>query len=336
MRRRGWFPLLGAVLVTLGGTWLYAAMEGAVPGQASRASLAVMVMLPLPLLISALWGWSTLAVRPFVPVLGAALGALAVGGWLGSGPAVLQIAASVAAGLVAGLALGSRWRLDAALGLCALALLPAVLYAVAQIPVDQQLQALREQMLTVLESNLPQQADPAQRELALAAERQRLDQMVKVAGQLYPLGIGVGLLGQAGIILLAVRLLVRLGGGIALGWRFGSFSRFRLPFYMVWLLIGGIGLLVSRAPHLGPAGLNLALLVALVMSLQGLAVQIFVVGRLLSPVGRLVFWTMMGIFFGPLVLVSGALLGLADQWLDFRGLDRVQKDRDQGEDQKVV
>jgi len=71
LRRRGWFPLLGAVLVTLGGTWLYAAMEGAVPGQASRASLAVMVMLPLPLLISALWGWSTLAVRPFVPVLGA-------------------------------------------------------------------------------------------------------------------------------------------------------------------------------------------------------------------------------------------------------------------------
>lgn len=335
MRRRGWIPLLGAVLVTLGGTWLYAAMEGAVPGQADQAALAVMVMLPLPLLISALWGWSALAARPFIPVLGAALGAVAAGGWWGSGPAVLQVAASVAAGLVAGLALGSRWRLDAALGLCALALLPAILYAVSQVPVEQQLRALREQMLTVLEGNLPQQAEPAQRELALAAERQRLDQMVQVAGRLYPLGIGVGLLGQAGIILLAVRLLARLGGGIA-GWRFGSFARLRLPFYMVWLLIAGLGLLVSRTPGPGTAGLNLALLAALALSLQGLAVQIFVVGRLLSPVGRLVFWTMMGIFFAPLVLVSGALLGLADQWLDFRGLDRVQKDEDQGEDQKAV
>ena len=102
-----------------------------------------------------------------------------------------------------------------------------------------------------------------------------------------------------------------------------------MPFYLVWLLVAGIGMILARQAPLNWLGLNLALLAALVLSVQGLAVQVFVMGRMLSPMGRLMFWTVMGVFFTPLVIVSGTVLGLADQWLDFRGLDRPDSDVDQ-------
>jgi hypothetical protein len=37
----------------------------------------------------------------------------------------------------------------------------------------------------------------------------------------------------------------------------------------------------------------------------------------------------MGVFFAPLVLVSGVLLGLVDQWADLRRLDAVPGDDDE-------
>jgi hypothetical protein len=112
------------------------------------------------------------------------------------------------------------------------------------------------------------------------------------------------------------------------GWKVPPFARWRLPFYLVWLLVAGLGLMLTRTAYLATAGLNLALLVACILSVQGIAVQWQVTSRLLSNLGRLLYWLVMGVFFAPLVLVSGVLLGLVDQWADLRRLEAAPGDDD--------
>jgi hypothetical protein len=134
------------------------------------------------------------------------------------------------------------------------------------------------------------------------------------------------LLGQALIILGTVWLAVRLLGFPRDWWCWPPFAVWRLPFYLVWVLILGIGLALIKVPYVSTGGLNLALLTGLVISVQGVAVQAHVVSRVLPVSGRLVFWTVMGVFFLPLLLASGLVLGLADQWLDLRRLSEVDLD----------
>ena len=63
-------------------------------------------------------------------------------------------------------------------------------------------------------------------------------------------------------------------------------------------------------------GLNIALAVAIVLSIQGAAVQWELTGRNMGMLPRVVFLLVAGFLFLPLVG-----LGLADQWLDFRKLE---------------
>jgi len=175
-------------------------------------------------------------------------------------------------------------------------------------------------MLEVLEDNLPSGASEQQRVLALAEEKRNLDRMAALAAKIYPLVIGMGILGQGGIILALVLFTVRRLGLAVAGWTLPRFSRWRLPYYLVWLLVVGIGLMLTRAPIPAAAGLNLALLAACVLSVQGIAVQFHVTGRVLSKLGRLLYWLVMGFFLAPLILISGVVLGLVDQWVDLRHL----------------
>ena len=55
--------------------------------------------------------------------------------------------------------------------------------------------------------------------------------------RIYPYVIGLGLIGQAGIILVLVLFPVRRLGFAVQGWKLPPFSRWRLPFYLVWLLV---------------------------------------------------------------------------------------------------
>jgi hypothetical protein len=241
---------------------------------------------------------------------------------------VWQLAGNVAAGLAAGLALGLRWRLDTALVVVAAALLPMILWSVIQVPVTEQLQMVSQEMLSVLEDNLPEGATHEQRTRALEEETRNLDRMSALALRIYPFVIGVGLLGQAGIILALVWFSVRRLNIAIPGWTLPPFSRWRLPFYLVWLLVLGVALMLTRAPYLASAGLNLTLLVACVLSVQGTAVQFHVTNRMLSKTGRLLFWLVMGVFFAPLILISGVVLGLVDQWVDLRRLQVGSGDED--------
>lgn len=326
------FPLscIVASLATLG---VVGALEAAgLGGDSPAAGLLGVMTLPLPLLIAVIWGWALLAGGSAGRAVGFAAGVLGVSLVFGSGLVVLQVAAHAAAGIIAGLALSRTWRLDVALVGCCLVWLPGILLTVAEVPVQEQLELLREEFLEMRTAQFPESADQGERDKALAAEKGRIDQALGVAGRIYPLVIGIGLVGEAAVILVLVWLAGRTLGRTPIGWRFGSFSRCRLPFYLVWMLVIGLGLMLTRLPAWGDWGLNLALFAALILSIQGIAVQVFVIGRMLSPVGRLVFWTMMGVFFPPLVIASGVILGLADQWLDFRRLDRPEND----EDEKVV
>lgn len=301
-------------------------------GDGPAAGLLVVMTLPLPLLIAVVWGWALLAAGRADRVVGFAAGALAIALIFGSGLVILQVAGHAAAGIIAGLALGRNWRVDVALLGCCLVWLPGIMLTVNEVPVREQLALLRQDILEMRTAQFPESADQEERDKALAAEEGRIDQALDLAGRIYPLVIGIGLLGEAAVTLVLVWLAGRTLGRTRIGWRFGSFSRCRLPFYLVWVLVVGLGLMLTRRPELSGWGLNLALLAALILSIQGIAVQVFVIGRMLSPVGRLVFWTLMGVFFPPLVVASGVILGVADQWLDFRRLDRPEND----EDEKVV
>ncbi len=332
MARFGKLPLVLATLISV--MAIVALQTASVGGDASRqtGSLLAVLALPLPLFLSVLWGWAMLALQPrrWVPL--AAAVALAAAGLWEHGPMLWQAASNMAAGLVAGWALQKRLRPDAALVLCAGLLVPMVAVGLREMPVSDQMAMLRQDMSSMMEARVPAAADEAQREKALALEMKKFDAALHAAAKVYPLMMALGLLTQAALILGLVWFSARLTGGLTQGWKFGSFSRLRLPFYTVWLLIAGLGLLLTRAEPLLSVGLNLALLAALVLSVQGVAVQVAVMGRMLSPLGRFLFWFVMGVFFAPLVLASGVLLGLADQWLDFRGLDRPVID----DDEKVV
>ena len=146
---------------------------------------------------------------------------------------------------------------------------------------------------------------------------------------------GIGVLGQAAIILALTGWGLRRLGIAWPGWGLPPFTRWRLPFYLVWILVAGIALYLTRRPGIESAGLNLALLAASVISLQGLAVQFWVTGRLMDPEGpmgkkgpvlEVVYWVIAGIFLIPVILASSVVLGLADQWMDIRRLTTPPED----------
>ncbi|MCP4572384.1 MAG: DUF2232 domain-containing protein [bacterium] len=317
----GYLPPLVAATATLAICLLFDVVSRAAT-DSGAVGLAAVVLLPLPLLVSVLWCAVVVAARPHWLVFPALGGWLAAGLVLSSGETVWPLASHAAAGMVAGFALGVRWRLDAALGGIVVMLLPLILWSVQELPVGEQLDMLEAELLPQLESALPEAANPEQRRRALATERERLGSLLDLAGRIYPFVLAAGLLGQALLVLVLGWVSVRIFGWRLPPWRPPPFARWRLPFYLVWLLAAGVGLMITRQPTAAAVGLNLALLAATVLSIQGIAVQFHMTARFLSPLGRVVFWTLAGVFVAPMIMAGGVLLGLADQWLDLRNLDR--------------
>ena len=316
----GYLPSMLAAAVTLMLTAAYAAVAGSPDSVGPLRGLAMVLLIPVPLGVAVIWGSCVLTSRPFLAAFVGSLVWLVLSYLLLPREIVWQLAGNVAAGLAAGWALGRQWRLDMALAAVAVALLPVILWTVVQVPVAEQLEVLTGQMLEVLEENLPAGANEEQRIQALAEEKFNLERMSDLAAKIYPFVMGVGLLGQGGIILALVLFVVRRLGVFVAGWSLPGFSSWRLPFYLVWLLVAGIGLMLTRAPYLATAGMNLAMFAACVVSVQGIAVQFHVTNRVLSKMGRLFYWLVMGFFFSLLILISGVALGLVDQWVDLRRL----------------
>lgn len=306
-----------AALVTLALAWglaqAGAGMETGGPGVGW-----FLLALATPLVVAVAWGRAMVAETRWLRLAAAVAAWLAAGHVLVSPADTWQMSANVAAGLLAGAALRRGWRVDVAVLATAAVLAPLVVWAAVQMPVREQMARIGEQSLQVLEQQAPPGTDPA--ELAKAREigRQRMAKLTDTAVRLYPSVIGVGLLGQAVVILLLVRLAGRRSIASAGGRRLPPFAQWRLPFYVVWALVAGIGLMLTRQAQLVDAGLNLAVLAAAFLGVQGLSVQYHLSRRFLPPVALVIYWTLMGLAFVPL-LATSVLLGLADQWRDLRG-----------------
>lgn len=286
--------------------------------QAISPALLVAGLLGLatPFAVPALWGTAFLTSRPIAICLVAAGGWLVAGLGIAPGMVVWPTASYVAAGLAAGLALGSRFRLDAALAVVTLALAPYFVWTIQEVPLEEKYELLTEQYIEARREMLEGTADPKQVELTLEAERRQHEQLARQALKILPSVFGLGIVGLAGMLLALVWLTTRL-----LGVKVGvsplpPFGRWRLPFYLVWALVAGLGLFITRLPVAASAGLNLALAVGTLLSVQGAAVQWQITGRTMGLVPRVIYLLVAGFLFLPLVL-----LGLADQWLDFRKLE---------------
>jgi len=125
--------------------------------------------------------------------------------------------------------------------------------------------------------------------------------------------------------LLAIETLAALGaawwlyarlvdrGGSALA----SVSTFRFNDHLVWLLVGGLMLVAGLAGEgVTRIGANVAVFMAALYAVRGLAVGVFVSGGI-SVIGYTLI--ALGILFAaPAVLGFAVILGVADTWLDLR------------------
>ncbi len=282
------------------------------------SSLLPLLLLPLPFVVSALWAGVQMLGLPGRTVLLAAGAFVGVGLVQFSPEVVLQTGGQMAAGIVTGMALQYRWRLDMALVLAALALTPALIWATLEMPPREQFQLLGDQVTEVYQGSMPNGADEKQQALALEEQRRQWDDVTRVGEQLYPAAMAVGVLGQAGVTLALVWLLARPLGLVVGLTGLRPFLQWRVPFYVVWMLVVGIGLFLTRQAFLIPVGITLMVLAAMLISVHGFAIQVFLTSRVMFGPGKMVFWLVMGVFFWFVLLLSGLLLGLADQWIDLR------------------
>ena len=326
----GYVPPLVATVVTLLLIWVQDVALTAAAASAEAVSPALMLAgllaLAAPLAVPALWGGAILTSRSTALTLVAALAWLAVSLGIAPGLVVWPVASFVAAGLAAGLALGFRFRLDAALAVIVLVLAPYFVWSLQEVPLEDQYRQLTEQYIEARREMLEGTADPKQIELTLAAEKKQHEQVASTALKILPAMLGLGVAGLAGVLLGLVWLIARLLGvktGIS---PLPPFGRWRLPFYLVWALVAGLGMLITRMPFFAAAGLNIALAVTMLLSVQGAAVQWEMTGRTMGPIPKVIYLLVAGFLFLPLVL-----LGLADQWLDLRKLGASSKETPQAD-----
>lgn len=312
-------PLVAAVLTLL----LVWAQETAIQAAAlSEETVSPALMLAgflglvAPFAVPALWGGAILTCRPMILGPAAAVAWLVAGLGIAPGLVVWPLASFVAAGLAAGMALGFRFRLDMALLVVTAALAPFFIWSIQEEPLDEQYTVMTEQYIEARREMLEGTADPKQIELTLETERRQHEQVAAMAMKILPAMFGLAIVGLAGILLATVWLAARLLGIKTAAIPLPPFGKWRLPFYLVWALVAGLGMFITRIPLVSAVGLNIALAVAIVLSIQGAAVQWELTGRNMGMLPRVVFLLVAGFLFLPLVG-----LGLADQWLDFRKLE---------------
>lgn len=112
---------------------------------------------------------------------------------------------------------------------------------------------------------------------------------------------------------LYVRLATDRGGALQ------PLKSFRFNDHLVWVLIGGVVLLVLRAGGLTRLGANAVVFMGVLYAVRGAAVVLFLAGRLSVFVYLLL---VVGVFFLPPLVITGAevtaLIGIGDTWLDVR------------------
>ena len=315
------WPAVAAALLTAGLIWA-----------AGRVTVVTAVV---PLVLPGLWMAVWLMVRrPVVVIALAAAGAL--GGTIGM-PAVpaLILAAYVAAGLAGGAACARGAGTLATVVVVAAFMVPGLLLSLREVPVGAQLAELAKAARENFEPPLAADAGEAHRTAMTAEFERQLAAGMRMAQQVWPSVMALGLLLQAAVGIALGRALARAGG-----WRTSvspgrPFAFWEAPGSVVWVLAAGLAAMLMNGAALGSgalrlAGLNAIILATLVLAAQGLAVQVWVSWRYMTPVGRTVYWLLTAFFLAPVVVVVGAILGLMDQWWDLRKLHRGPEQAEEG------
>jgi hypothetical protein len=100
----------------------------------------------------------------------------------------------------------------------------------------------------------------------------------------------------------------------------GRLREFRFPDVLVWVLIGGLALLIAPVGDWAPRlGLNLVVFMGALYALRGLAVMATLVLAMAgSRVVVLVVVGVVALLLYPIVVAGTLLLGVTDTWLDLR------------------
>ena len=290
----------------------------------SLAAGAVIASLVVPAL------WVAAAVQPddlqwkaLAAGIAVALAGLVAGGTLAAGLAVQS-----AAGLAGGLLLARQWRWLPLVAVVSAILAPGVALSLggesfADLAAEQ-VALWREQYLV----QLPPDLSEADRAATLA----RFDDLTagyqSIMGRLWPSLVVIGLAGQAAVLLGLGWALARVTGLAPVRRPVAPLATWRAPFGAVWVLIGGLALSLAGRGTAADLGWNLVVVAGSLVTIQGFAVQAWTIRRLLPPAAQTMFWVVGAFFFAPILVGTGALLGLADQWLDLRRLRRQPDDNE--------
>ncbi len=319
-------PLVASV-ATLLLVWIQELLMGRAVAQGESISLdlvlVILLSLAIPLGLPAVWGGAVLLGRPATAGVLAAILCLAASFGIAGQLLFWSTVGYVLAGVACGWSLARRWRLDAALILVTLALAPVFLVSLQEVSPRDSYDQMIAQYLEARREMLAGTADDREIERTLEAERRQQEEIAEQALKIVPAAFGLGALGYSGLLLVLTWLvsrLLRLKVGLI---KWPPFGRWRLPFYLVWILVFGLGLFITRISGLTTVGLNLALAVGTLFSIQGAAVQWTMTGKFMGPLPRVLYLLVAGFLFFPLVV-----LGLADQWRDFRKLDHPSDEDD--------
>lgn len=273
----------------------------------------------VPAAVTAVWVWAALTAPGTARLLLLAALGLAAAAVLGSPEAGLALLAWVAGGLAAGRALRRGRRLDAVL---ALAVLPALWLTLAAggSAAQQVLDESGRRTAAMFERYLPSAGSPGGQEAAVAQARAGAEEALKLMRRLWPALVALSLLGNGIVAVSAGRWLASRGGrgDGAPNWTVPR--EWRLPFYVVWILVAGLALVAIRSEPAMRAGVNLVVVAAALCAVQGLAVMAGLLHRAAPPWLQAVLGLVALLLMAPLLVPAAALLGLMDQWLDFRRL----------------
>jgi uncharacterized protein YybS (DUF2232 family) len=138
--------------------------------------------------------------------------------------------------------------------------------------------------------------------------------------RIYPsfLLIFLGILVGSNIIMLQ-RMSSLLGKDIS----FDTFSRYRNPDFLVWLLIVAGFTLLADGTVLANIALNVLVVLYCLYFVQGVAVSIWFAKKLkISRVLQVIFYALLAL--QPLLTVLVAIIGLSDLWIDYRAPKKIE------------
>lgn len=149
------------------------------------------------------------------------------------------------------------------------------------------------------------------KELGASAER-----VAELQWMLFPAVLGLQSLAALGLASWWVARIRREAGA---SFRLSPLREFRFNDQLVWVVIGGLVLLIAPlGAEATRIGCNALFFMGGLYALRGLAVFLFFSGGA-PPVFSILFGVLVAVFLYPLVLTAAVLVGLGDTWLDIRG-----------------